>query len=108
LLTATALKNFGASYALVGNVTTTIIRAMSVNPAGKVAVLVKAGGVWAYQFSDTQKSQLAHLITGKSEKDAVAALTTTAGVHSVNVQVNGGDGNTLPTDTKQITIVVKA
>ena len=107
LLTATALKKFGTSYALVGNVTTMILRAMLVNPAGKVAVQVKAGGVWAYQFSGTQKSQLAHLITGKSEKDAIAALATTAGVHSVNVQVNGGDGNTLPTDTKQITIVVK-
>lgn len=108
LLTVNALKNFGTSYALVGNVTTAIIKAVLVNPAGKVAVQVKTGGVWAYQFSNTQKSQLAHLITGKSEKDAVAALATTAGVHSVSVQVNGGDGNTLPTDTRQITIVVKA
>ncbi|HLX40818.1 MAG TPA: VCBS domain-containing protein [Ktedonobacteraceae bacterium] len=108
LLAVNALKNFGTSYALVGNVTTAIIQAELVNPAGKVAVQVKAGGVWAYQFSNTQKSQLAHLITGKSEKDAVAVLATTAGVHSVSVQVNGGDGSTLPTDTKQITIVVKA
>ncbi|MEO8970270.1 MAG: VCBS domain-containing protein [Ktedonobacteraceae bacterium] len=108
LLTARAMKNFGARYALVGNVTTTIIQAALVNPSGKVAVQVKAGGVWAYRFSDSQKRQLAQLITGKSEKDAIAALATTDGIHGVTVQVNGGDGNTLPTDTKQITIVVKA
>lgn len=108
LLKIDAMKSFGANYALLGDVTTTIIRAGLINPAGKVSVLVKADGVWAYRFSDTQKRQLAQLITGKSEKDAVATLATTAGVHSVSVQVNGGDGSTLPTDTKQITIVVKA
>ncbi|HVB23901.1 MAG TPA: VCBS domain-containing protein [Ktedonobacteraceae bacterium] len=108
LLKVDAMKSFGANYALLGDVTTTIIRAGLLNPAGQISVLVKADGIWAYRFSDTQKRQLAQLITGKSEKDAVAALATTAGVHSVSVQVNGGDGNTLPTDTKQITIVVKA
>lgn len=108
LLKAAAMKSFGASYALLRGVTTTILHVQLINQAGKVAIQVKAGGVWAYQFSDTQKMQLLRMIVGKGEKAAIAALATTTGIHSVSVQVNGGDGNTLPTDTKQITIVVKA
>lgn len=108
LLRADAMKSPGANYALLGDIITTITQAVVVNLDGKISLLVKAGGVWVYQFSDTQKRQLAQQIVGKSEKDAVAVLAAANGVRSVNVQVNGGDGNTLPSDTKQITVVVKS
>jgi VCBS repeat-containing protein len=108
LLRADAMKSPGANYALLGDIITTITQTVLVNKTGKISLLVKAGGVWVYQFSDIQKRQLAQRIVGKSENDAVAVLAAANGVRSVNVQVNGGDGNTLPGDTRHIIVVVKS
>ncbi len=108
LLKADAKQSSGANYVLSGNITTTIFRAALVNRSGNISLMLTAGGVWVYKFSDVQKRQLAQSIAGKSEKDALAVLSAAAGVRSVNVQVNGGDGNTLPGDTKHIIVVVKS
>ena len=108
LLKTDAMKSPGANYVLSGGITTTIFQVKLVNPDGKISLMMMAEGVWVYKFSDAQKRQLAQSIAGKSEKDALAVLSAANGVRDVNVQINGGDGNTLPGDTKQITVVVRS
>lgn len=105
LLITGADKQTGGGYALVGNVITTSTQALADNK-GKVALFIKAQGVWAYQFTDTLKAQLASQITGKMQDEATTLLSQNKGVDKVD-SIHISSGNTLPTDAKQITIVVQ-
>jgi hypothetical protein len=105
LLKSEAAKSPGAGYALAGNVVTTVTRA-TVSNNGMVTLLVKAEGIWVYQFSTASKMQLAKLIAGKSPNEATALLLGQAGVAKVNSISLSGGGKTLPTDATQINIVV--
>ncbi|MDQ6644626.1 MAG: hypothetical protein M3Y76_09270, partial [Chloroflexota bacterium] len=105
LLITGADKQTGGGYALVGNVITTSTQALADNK-GKVALFIKAQGKWAYQFTDALKAQLASQITGKTKDEATTLLTQNKGVDKVD-GINISSGNTLPTDAKQITIVVQ-
>jgi hypothetical protein len=105
LLKSEAAKSPGPGYVLAGNVVTTVTQATMGNN-GMVMLLVKAEGIWVYQFSSAYKMQLAKLIAGKSPNEATALLLGQAGVEKVNgINLSGG-GKTLPTDATQITIAV--
>ncbi len=109
LLKKDASTDPGAGYQLVGTLVTTVTSAKVVDTQkGTIALQVKAEGIWVYQFTDAQKQMLANLIKGKSKKDALAALSMQPGVAKVNgvakVSINISNGDTLPTDTSQITI----
>src|SRR5947209_2588241 len=105
LLKSEAAKSPGPGYALVGNVVTTVTQATA-GSNGTVMLLVKAEGIWVYQFSSAYKMQLAKLIAGKSPNEATALLLGQAGVEKVNGISLSGGGKTLPTDATQITISV--
>jgi len=106
LLKTQAMTDPGAGYALVGNLVTGVTQATVIDPKSTVSLLVKAEGIWVYQFSDALKHQLARLIAGKSKKDAQALLLKQTGVSQVNIAISAG-GTTLPTDSGQITILVQ-
>ncbi len=100
-------KNPGASYALVGNVVATQIGAqISDANQGIISVSVAAEGVWVYKFSDAQEQVLAKLIAGKKKATAQSLLSQQPGVMQTNLQLTGGDGDTLPTNFHQIKFVV--
>ncbi|MFL5652557.1 MAG: hypothetical protein ACJ8CB_00005, partial [Ktedonobacteraceae bacterium] len=96
----------GPGYALTGNVVTTVTKA-TVDSKGTVSLLVKAEGIWVYQFTAAYKMQLAKLIVGKSASQASALLLRQPGVGKVDGINIAGGGNTLPTNASQITIVVQ-
>ena len=96
----------GPGFALTGNVVTTVTKA-TVDSNGTVTLLVKAEGIWVYQFTAAYKMQLAKLIVGKSPSQASALLLQQPGVGKVDGINIAGGGNTLPTDATQITIVVQ-
>jgi serine/threonine protein kinase len=101
-----AARDPGADYALVGNVVTTQTGAhVSDANKGTIEVSVTAEGVWVFQFNNLQKQALTKLIAGK-KKEAVLSLLLPSGVTQANVQLNGGDGDTLPTDPTQIKFVI--
>jgi len=106
LLKSEATKSPGPGYALVGNVVTTVTQATA-GSNGTVMLLVKAEGIWVYQFSSAYKMQLAKLIVGKSPSQASALLLQQPGVGKVDGINIAGGGNTLPTNASQITIVVQ-
>lgn len=107
LLKQEAAKNPGPGYALVGNLVTTVTQTTVTDPnKGTLSVLVKAEGVWVYQFSDAQKQALAKLIAGKKTHDAQTLLLQQLGVTKVAIQ--GVNDDTLPTDFRQIKLVLQS
>lgn len=106
LLENQAASNPGAGYALVGKIKTSQVSATS-GGGGSVAIAVSAEGIWAYQFSNSQKQNLANLIAGKNKQDALNLLQAQTGVAQVSIQITSGDGQTLPTQPNQITIDIQ-
>ena len=104
LLKAESEHDTGGGYALAGNVVTTVTQEIA-NNNGAV-VFVKAQGVWVAQIDDARKAQLASLITGRTQDQASTALREQKDVAKVD-SITVSSGNTLPTDARQITIVVQ-
>jgi len=103
LLKAKATNDYGAEYALVGNVVTQA-RVQSVN-TGIVNLLVSAKGIWAYQFTDARQLELKKLIAGKSASDAATILKSQKGVAGASLDPNSG---TLPTNLDDIKFVIQS
>ncbi len=93
----------GADYVLVGSIQTSLTEQTTINNV--FSLFFDAKGIWAYQFSDAQKLQLARAIAGKSVAQAQSLLNATTGVASAKIDDNGG--TTLPTDPNQISIVIQ-
>ncbi len=60
--------------------------------------ILKGVGTWAYQFSDGQLRQMAHLIAGKSRQEATLLLLEHLGVSQVAMTVSGTSTSTLTAD----------
>jgi hypothetical protein len=106
LLTNEAQSKFGAAYVLVGQIKTDQPSAAP-DAQGNVTVTVNAEGVFAYQFSDTQKAQLASLVAGKTKADATQLVSTQTGVAQATITLPSSMGELLPTDTTKIMIVIQ-
>ena len=102
LLKAKAANDYGADYALVGNVVTQA-KVQNVSQ-GIVNLLVSAKGIWAYQFTDARQLELKKLIAGKSAADAATILKGQTGVADASLDPNSG---TLPTNTDDIKFVIQ-
>ncbi len=107
LLKGEASNNPGSGYGLVGSVVTSVTQA-TVEKNGTVSLLANAEGIWAYQFSDVQKKDLAKLIAGKNQQDAKALLQKQTGVNKASIQFSESDADTLPTDPGRIVVVVQS
>nr|MDQ2713824.1 hypothetical protein [Chloroflexota bacterium] len=108
LLRTEAADNPGAGYALVGVLQTSITQASVIDAnKGTISLTVPAEGVWVYQIDDAKKQQLARLIAGKTKAEAARLLQQQEGIQKADIQIDHGDGNTLPSDTANITIVVQ-
>lgn len=105
LLARDASASPGPAYIRLGNVIATILKTTP-SARGAVNLLVQAQGIWVYQFTDTQRGSLVHLIAGKSSQDAQSTLLHQSGIRRVNITLSGGDGVTLPGDAQRITIAV--
>ncbi|MDQ2905568.1 MAG: hypothetical protein M3Y81_18745 [Chloroflexota bacterium] len=108
LLRTEAASNPGAGYALAGALQTSITQASVIDAnKGTVQLTVPAEGIWVYQIDDAKKQQLAKLIAGKTKAEAARLLQQQEGIQKADIQIDHGDGNTLPTDAANITIVVQ-
>jgi hypothetical protein len=102
-LKAEAAKNPGASYALVGNVVTSITSATVINKQGTVSLVILAQGIWVYQFTSTILNNIKNKIAKEPESTAQSDLNGTTGVKSATISISSG--NTMP-DAANITINV--
>ncbi|HVB23899.1 MAG TPA: baseplate J/gp47 family protein [Ktedonobacteraceae bacterium] len=110
-LAVTSLQNQaskvpGTSYKLVGQVVPTVTQLAVVDNKGTISMVIKAEGIWEYNFGKTQEAQLAQKIAGKSQSAAQAILAGQEGVGKV-VSITLTTGTTLPTDVTQIHFVIQ-
>ncbi|MFL5624777.1 MAG: hypothetical protein ACJ788_04185 [Ktedonobacteraceae bacterium] len=107
LLNKKALQDLGSSYAPVGKVVTSVTKT-TIDGQGNLSLFVKAEGIWVYQFTNAQKTQLAKDIAGKNKNDASTLLEQQPGVgHVEKIDITGTENTTLPMDYTQISIVVQ-
>ncbi len=102
-LMAEAAKDPGPGYVLVGNIVTGLAQPPTVDGKQTVSLIIHAAGVWAYQFTDAIKSQLAKTIANQPKDKALMYLQAVAGVSTVTINISSG--NTLP-DAGHITITI--
>ena len=95
-----ATKQLGTGYSLVGDLQTSITRAMINTRQGTATFQVKVSSIWMYQFSQAQQDQMKLLIRGKSKDEAIALLLHTPGVQTVSISTK--NGTTIPTDIQRI------
>ncbi len=99
-ITQQAIKQVGTGYGLVGDLQTSIAKAM-VNTCQATATLqVKVSSTWVYQFSQAQQDQVKLRIRGKSKDEAIALLLHMPGVQTVSISTK--NGTTIPTDMQRI------
>ena len=102
-----ASKVPGASYKLVGQIVPTIKQIQVVDVSkGTISLIIKADGIWEYNFTKALQAQLARQIAGKTQSVAQAILAGQQGVGKV-VSISISSGNTLPTDPTQIHFVIQ-
>jgi hypothetical protein len=85
----------GPNYApLAGSIVTKVTRVTVVDTKGTLAILVRAEGVWVYQFSKTVLDGFANHIANMSNQNAMLYLMSQQGVEAV--KIDNPNGNTLP------------
>jgi hypothetical protein len=103
LLTQKASVTPGPGYVLVNNIQASFTGQTTTK--NTLSFFFTGKGIWVYLFSDAQKLALQKAIAGKTVADAQTILKNTPGISNATINVNGG--NTLPTDYKQIAIVIQ-
>jgi len=102
--TTTAL---GASYTLVGQVTTALLGvAVTDVKRGTLTLSIEVGGMWVYQWSPAHLKAVAKRIAGVRKQAALALLQSLEGVQSASIHLAGSEKTTLPTDPNRIIISV--
>ncbi len=105
LLAKQASTDLGSNYALTGSIVTVVTRVTVVDTKGTLAILVRAQGVWVYQFSDSVLQGFTNHIANMSNQDAITYLMSQPGV--MTVKIDNPNGSTLP-DAAHIKIVIVA
>jgi hypothetical protein len=95
LLTKQASTTLGPNYALTGNIVAAVTKVTVIDSKGTLAILVKAEGVWVYQFSATVLQDFKTQIQNKPEQDAINSLKAQPGVKDVKIEITNGS-TTLP------------
>ena len=96
-----ATQKLGTGYSLLGNVETSIEKTMLKNTS--LLFTVVSNGMWVYQFNT---HQLATLILGKSQQEALALLQKQTGITHISMQVSGTKHDALPAKSEQIHFLV--
>jgi hypothetical protein len=105
LLAKQASTDLGPNYALTGIILTAVTRVTVVDTKGTLAILVRAEGVWVYQFSDSVLQGFTNKIANMSNQDAITYLMSQPGVMAV--KIDNPNGSTMP-DATHIKIVIVA
>ncbi len=103
LLSQKASSTLGPGYVLVNNIQASLTS--QTETKNTLSLFFGGKGVWAYQFSDAQKLQLAKALAGKTVAEAQRILKSTPGISNATINVNGG--STLPANYNQISIVTQ-
>jgi hypothetical protein len=98
----------GANYALVSQITTTLVGVtVTDKKRGTLALSIQAEGMWVYQWNLTHLQALAKRIAGARKQDALALLQSLEGVQAANMLLSGSERVMLPADPSRIIITVE-
>jgi Baseplate J-like protein len=98
----------GANYALVGQVSTTLVGVRVADAKrGTLALSIEVGGVWVYHWSPAHLKALARSIAGAGKQEALTRLLRAAGVQAASILLSGRERTVLPADPSRITIIVR-
>ncbi|MBA2678982.1 MAG: hypothetical protein H0U76_11385, partial [Ktedonobacteraceae bacterium] len=75
--------------------------------AESVSLLVNARGIWAYQFDDVRRQELARQLAGKKLTDAQKVLNGQSGIANSKIDALSKN-DPLPTDPSQITFKIQS
>ncbi|HXZ04524.1 MAG TPA: hypothetical protein VEH81_06795, partial [Ktedonobacteraceae bacterium] len=104
LLMKQASTDLGPNYVLSGSIVSEVTSVTVVDTKGTLSILVKAEGVWVYQFSDSVLQGFTNHIANMSNQAAINYLMTQPGVKAV--KIDNPNGDTMP-DASHIKIVVE-
>lgn len=102
-----AASNPGNNYALAGAINATLLNAQLAGTNGTVGVTVDVKGTWIFQLSAAQKQDLARMLAGKKKVAAVDLLQQQKGIKQAQIQLTGGDQDTLPDNPQVIAITIQ-
>jgi len=105
LLMKQASTDLGPNYVLSGSIVSEVTGVTVVDTKGTLSILVKAEGVWVYQFSDSVLQGFTNHIASMSNQAAINYLMTQPGVKAV--KIDNPNGDTMP-DASHIKIVLEA
>ncbi|HEY4034089.1 MAG TPA: hypothetical protein VGL94_09025, partial [Ktedonobacteraceae bacterium] len=105
LLKSKAVNNLGQGYMLAGPIITK--QTVTDVDNGVVTLQVAVAGTWYYQFNDQQKQTLAKQLVNKTRTMAQQFLNGYRGIANARIDIASG-GDSLPSDSQQINIVVSA
>lgn len=102
-----AASDPGNNYALAGAINATLQNAQFADANGTVGVTVDVKGTWIFQLSAAQKQDLARMLAGKKKAAAQGLLQQQKGIKQAQIQLTGGDQDTLPDNPQEITITIQ-
>jgi hypothetical protein len=105
LLAKQASTDLGPNYALTGNIVNTVTKVTVVDTKGTLSILVRAEGVWVYQFNSSTLQGFINHIANTSNAEAIKYLSNQSGVAAV--KIDNPNGSTMP-DAEHIKIVIES
>jgi hypothetical protein len=107
MITKDAANQLGTGYSPIGNIQTTIVQTTTTTTRqGSIQIIVQVNGTYVYQITPRIQEQLAKLIAGKPQQQAIALLLKSPGIAGAQITMRGGD-QTLPQDLNAIRILVQ-
>ncbi len=106
VLSEQARKTLGAGYSVQGSIKTSVAQVATTEAThGTLSLLVSAQGMWSYQFSSAEISQLSKRIAGLPRQQAIRLLKHDPHIQAVSITETWNATN-IPTDPAHIQIMV--
>ena len=93
-----------AQYKLIRPISAKVVSIKQLDLQGTISLQIQAKGLWIYQISNSELQAMVRQIAGKSQKAAQTILEHQTGVKKAQIDLSLIAGNTLPQNTRQITL----
>jgi hypothetical protein len=94
----------GPSYALDGQIVTSILSDTVVSAQGQVNIVAQAQGLWVYSFTDQAQQSIKQELVKRTKADALNVLQHQQGVASAKIDLSSG--NVMPANASDITLKI--
>ncbi len=103
-LQAEGTSKLTAQYKLIGPISAQVVSIKPIDLQGTISLRIQAKGLWIYQIPGSELQAMVRQVAGKSQKAAQTILEHQPGVKKAQIDLSLIAGNTLPQNTRQITL----